>query len=302
MAAFIIITAIVIVVALLVYAGHLLNLKTLRPKTHSQESTLDEMTQKNFYYGRAIGEYEFEDVSVISDYGYRLSGKWLPFEGSKKTVLIVHGYSANLMCSARYIDLFYTQGFNVLMYDHRFHGKSEGENSTLGYYEKYDLKKWIDVAFQKTGEGGIVGLHGESMGASTSILTAALDHRIAFVVADCGFDDLYGEVKYQIKQSYNLPEYPAMLFADFFNRIRVKHGYRDVSPIKVLDDVKAPILFIHGENDLFTPPENSKRMYEKYGGKKRLYIAKNAGHACAIHEDKEQYYREVIEFLSEIEL
>ncbi len=270
---------------------------------HGYDGVYKELSERGDYYGVEPDTYRYEEVGISSRYGYELYGRWYPskIQGEhQKTVILVHGYTVNIMCSLRYLDLFYSKGYNVLMYDHRAHGRSKGEQCSLGYFERKDLIDCIDWVEQKV--GGTVGLHGESMGASTSILTAAIDDRVAFVVADCGYADLYDELKYQLKTQYHVSGAPFIFFANIFNLLFYKHRYQDVSPIKALADVNIPILFIHGENDDVTPADSSKEMYNAYNGDKELYIQKNTRHAECIRLDRAAYYDIVYKFLKKYSL
>ncbi len=295
--AIVVLVVLIIAVAIAMATAYRFNNLTLHPKTFTYDRIFDEMQGKGNYYGYSSEQPVHEEVVVKSDFGYDLYGKWYPFENSKKSVIIAHGYTVNIMTSLRFLDLFYSKGYNVLLYDHRYHGRSGGESCSLGYFEQHDLRRCIDFVLKKVGEGATVGLHGESMGAVTSLLTASLDDRVSFVVADCGFADLKEELSYQISYGYKLPGPPLVFLADKLNIIRAKHSYSEVSPIKVINQVKAPILFIHGEKDSVTPAECSIKMHSTFKGKKELYITKDTEHAESMHVDKDKYYSVVYDFL-----
>ncbi len=297
------IVAIVVVVVLsfiaLMVVGYIINNVTERPKVMSYEEVYNKFEELG-YDIPGFDAYDFEDVKISSEYGYQLAGKWLPYQNSEKSVIIVHGFTGSMATSMRYVDMFFSKGHNVLMYDHRCHGYSGGENCTMGYLEKYDLKTCITWVEEKAGKGTLIGLHGESMGAATSIMTAAIDKRISFVISDCSFANFYDEAKFRLKAAYKLPEIPFLYFIDFWNKIRFKHSYKDISPIDDLSKVNVPILFLHGDKDNVTPAEDSVKLYEAYNGKKELYIAENTGHVGTIHKHKQKYYQLVYELICKL--
>ena len=71
-----------------------------------------------------------------------------------------------------------------LLYDHRNHGRSGGRWSTFGYYEKHDLAAWLTWVREKTGNGGAVGVLGESYGAAIGLQCAAETLGVDFQRAD----------------------------------------------------------------------------------------------------------------------
>lgn len=71
---------------------------------------------------------------------------------------------------AQFAKQYYKAGFNILMPDLRGHGDSEGQYTTMGYYESVDVIDWIKEIIKKDPDALIV-LHGISMGAATVMLT-----------------------------------------------------------------------------------------------------------------------------------
>ena len=83
-------------------------------------------------------------------------------------------------------------GFNVLLFNWRAHGQSEGEVVTLGFNERYDLIAAVQFAKSKGAER--VGVLGFSMGGTVAIATAAVYEDIDAVVADSPFVDVLSAV------------------------------------------------------------------------------------------------------------
>jgi hypothetical protein len=289
---------IVCIVIAALFAGSLfLVMISLFPHTSSREDVYEAEIERGsideaFY--KALNKQEF---SVKSKFDYQLHGIWFPNQDSLKTVVIVHGYKVNLFTSLRYLRLFYDKGFNVLIYDQRYHGKSGGKNCSMGFYEKYDLQTMVTWVLGKTGPMSVVGIHGESMGAATSIMHAAIDDRISFTVADCSYEDLYRQFTHRLKVDYKLPSFPLMHLGSLVTKITMGYFFRNVSPISDIAYIKTPLLFIHGEKDSYILPSHSFHMYEKARGRKGLYLAKDAGHAESIFANPEEYQKIVYRFI-----
>ncbi len=287
------------VLLLLAVLGFFINNLSLKPRVLTYDEISLEVEKT---YGKAafFKHYPFENVNVKSAYGYNLSAKWLPCSGSKKAVIFSHGFSVNMAASLRFLDVFYDKGYNVFLYDQRYHASSGGKNCTLGFYEKDDLQTCVSWVCEKLGDGAVVGVHGESMGASCSILAAAEDKRIAFIVADCPYSDLYDEARYQLIFRYGKIATFFLFLANIMNYLRVGHGYKAISPIKVINNCNAPILFIHGKADTFTPHESSIKMHKTYTGPKQIYIADGAEHGQSVHVNRQKYREVVHKFIDEV--
>jgi hypothetical protein len=272
------------------------------PKTHSSQFTYE----TELLTGKIIKD-EFEkmphqEVYIQSPYGYMLYGLFFQVKGSHKTIIICHGFAWSLYGSVKFVPIFLKRKFNVLIYDHRNHGKSGGKNTTYGLYEKYDLKACIDWVVQRFGNDCVVGTMGESMGAAIALQNTAIDPRVSFCIADCPFSDLMKLLKLQMKHKSHILPQVFIFLSRLLSRWRTGFDYRDVSPARDIADVKVPILFIHGKDDTFIPKEMSIDMYKIKQGKKELYLASNAGHVEAYWNNKEEYEKVIDNFLRKINL
>lgn len=291
---------IMILLIIIVLSGiYFLNI-TLNPKTKDYDATYDIEVNSGYIDKHNYENKIKEEIYIDSDFGYKLHGIYFPNGDSKKTIIICHGYTYTLYGSIKYMDMFYKRGYNVLVYDHRYHGKSGGKNSTFGYYEKFDLKSFVDYIIKKNGQEGIIGTHGESMGAATVLQHAFIDKRLTFVIADCPFQNVKEQFKYRLKIEYKLPSFPILNVSSLITKLRIKANYNDISPINGIGSINTPILFIHGDSDSYIPYTHSVNMYEKKKGAKMLYIAKGADHAKSFAVDKKEYEKKVNEFLDSI--
>ena len=144
----------------------------------------------------------------------------------------------------------------------------------------------------------VLGIHGESLGAATSIACLEDKPQIDFVVADCGFSDISNVLKGGVK-SMHLPEGLVPL-ASVCARLRYGYSYDMMRPIDSLADNEIPILFIHGAEDSFILPENSERMEKETKGYSELHLIPGAAHAASVLTAPEEY-REIVEaFLAHI--
>ena len=109
-------------------------------------------------------------VNVPSRFGYDISASFIYPNQTNKWIVICHGVSENKLSSTKYVNLFKDMGFNCVVYDARRHGDTGGVDSTYGFYEKFDLETVIEYLLENYGDDIEFGVHGESMGAATTLL------------------------------------------------------------------------------------------------------------------------------------
>jgi fermentation-respiration switch protein FrsA (DUF1100 family) len=191
-------------------------------------------------------------------------------------------------------------GFDVVLYDERFHGESGGPNCTLGYYEKSDLHAVVDDLFARFGNNLFLGTYGESMGAATALLEQAEDDRIRFVVSDCAFASMHDQIVHLVRRIGFLPVRLSACVGERFFRWMTKADPATVRPIDAVRRARCPILFVHGESDEYIPPEASRRLFDACASAKEIYIAGNgARHAESYRMNRGEYEEVFLRFMNE---
>lgn len=269
----------------------------MRPKTLTHDRGYSREVRLGRFDERYYESLHKKEITIRSKQGYPLFGM-LFNNNSNNTVIICHGISLNLFSSIKYLPMYYNRGFNVLVYDHRNHGKSGGKTTTYGYYEKYDLKLWVQWVKKYYGDDSKIGIHGESMGASTVIQYAAIEDIASFYVVDCPFSDLKRQIKIRAKADYKIPSFPILYICNLIYRFINGVYFDEISPIGDVSHIKAPMLFIHGAEDNYVPTEMTIDLYNKKKGIKSIYISPNSGHTESYINNKKEYEEILDSFLN----
>lgn len=294
---FVFITITILVLALPL-VGYIFATLVIYPKRYGYEETRQIETDKGRMDPQQFAAWEKEEFFIPTPHGYDLHAMFFPMPGSRRGVILTHGITYTLFGSVKYMPIFRELGFNILIYDLRHHGKSGGPNATFGFYEKYDLQSVMDWMIQRLGPDAVIGTHGESMGASISLQHAAIDPRTAFVIEDCGYSDLTGQLTYRLGVEYFLPPFPLLSLANLATRLLSGMSFEQVSPIATIGQVSAPVLFIHGEQDGYILPQMARDLYAKKAkGPRVLYLASDAHHAEAFTANPQAYREQVRAFL-----
>ncbi|WP_298842474.1 alpha/beta hydrolase [Clostridium sp.] len=296
-----IITLLVIAIMILVVGWHFCNI-IIYPNVREYNNIYNNEVKDGKIIIEKFNNLEKQEVYIDSEYGYKIHGFFFPNNNSTKVIILCHGITCSLYSSVKYMNMFLKKDFAVFIYDHRNHGLSGGENTSYGYYEKFDLKKCTDWLFDKLGKNTIIGIHGESMGAGIALQNIEIDDRINFCIEDCGYSDAQELFSYRLKNDYNINNFILIKLASKISKIRTGWNFKDVSPISNLSKVKIPILFIHGENDEYVPTYMCKQMYLKANSYKDIYIASNAGHAQSYWNNQDEYTKRIYKFLADINI
>ena len=240
---------------------------------------------------------------IESKNGYSLKAIFIEPLETKNYVVICHGVTENKINSLRFVRMFERLGFNSVVYDHRRHGDSGGKTTSFGFYEKIDLQSVVEAVRDKAGRDAVLGIHGESMGAATTLLYAgSIIDDADFYISDCAFSDFEQQVYHIMTQSTPLRTSLAIRFANLFLKLRDGYTLNLVSPIDVIDKIEKPVLFIHSLQDDFILPKMTEDLYEKKQGPKTLKMFDIGEHAKSFNENSKEYEQVVADFLQENDL
>lgn len=210
--------------------------------------------------------------------GVRLRG-WRCAAGASRrgTLVYLHGIADNRASAGGVVRHFLPRGFDVVAYDSRAHGESEGNACTYGFFEKADLRAVIDTLAP-----GPIVLIGTSLGGAVALQAAADDARVSAVVAAETFSDL------RTVASERAPFFfTAGAIREAF-RLAAERGRFDVdavSPEAAARRIVAPVLLVHGADDVDTTPDHSRRVFEALRGPKRLILVPGAAHNGSLRSE-----------------
>lgn len=266
-----------------------------------KRQTLDEAFkwQSDHYDTSFYENLKKEDYIVKGFEDYDLHVQYLKNPNpTNKYIIISHGYTDNRIGTLKYVQIYLGLNYNCIIYDLRGHGLNDSTYTTYGIKEAKDLICLINDTKERYGDIKTLGIHGESLGAATSLTSLKYNPGIDFVVADCGFSDIENVLKGAYKK-VGVPEFLVDV-SSFTAKIRYGYALKEMRPIDSLNENEIPILFIHGQDDDFILPKNSIDMANKTKGYKEIHIIPNAGHAASVIVDPVNYKKYVNDFLNHL--
>jgi fermentation-respiration switch protein FrsA (DUF1100 family) len=239
----------------------------------------------------AFLEAPYEDVSITSHDGLKLTGRYYHVSDGAPLEIQCHGYKGNPFVDfAGAWSIAKAAGRNVLLINQRCHGGSEGHTITFGVLEREDVLAWIAYANNRFGQIPIL-LNGVSMGAATVLMVAGLDlpDNVKAIIADCPYDAPSNIIKKVLGQDMGMPVklvYPLIrLGGILYGRFNLNAD----SPVEAVKRSKLPILLIHGDDDRFVPHPMSCNIAAAAPETIAFYTISGAAHAMNYVTDPEGY-------------
>ena len=238
----------------------------------------------------------WQDIRMPSRFGYSLTGTFIPNpQTTDKTLIFLHGFSESRLAGLSYLNIYLNAGYNLLLVDSRAHGESGGQSVTWGVYEKHDVDQWVDWLRHRFPKGTI-GMHGISMGAATALLHAGLNEankRVSFYIADSAYSDLESLLADQMSQRLqlpgNIPPQVLLPYANAVTYLRARFTFGAASPLRIVQQVTTPVLYIHGEADRLVPASMSQQLYSMTKGQRQIQLFPRADHVSSIYTDRSRY-------------
>lgn len=142
-------------------------------------------------------ENALKDTFILSNSGIRLHAYHLAASHpTKKTAVLVHGYTDNAVRMLMIAQLYNQKlGYNVLLPDLQNSGLSGGDHFQMGWLDRIDVMKWMDVANKTFGDSTKMVVHGISMGAATTMMVSG-EKQASYVkcyIEDCGYTSVWDE-------------------------------------------------------------------------------------------------------------
>ncbi len=238
----------------------------------------------------------FEEVEVDSASGFKLRGWFIhpPEWSDGRTAVFVHGARATRYQGLEGVLHWHRRGYGLLTMDLSGHGLSEGFYVTYTVNERLDVTSMLEwVRRHPAVDPNQVVVFGTSNGASAAIFSAAEDPKIPALALDAPFSDLWSTAA-----ETGVPSALLYLLAPAV-RIRAGIVFDEVRPIEVIDQIQAPVLFIHGDADREVRPYHSQIMVEarqEAGLPTEMWSIPGGRHGFDDYPPTEEFWDRVLDF------
>lgn len=220
----------------------------------------------------------FDDVTFATLDGVKLHGWWVPAASPRGTVLFCHGNGGNISNCLDTAVIINRLGLNLLIFDYRGYGLSNGSPSEKGTYDDADAA-WDYLVKVKGIRPAEVIVWGRSLGGAIASRTAET-HDAGLVIMESTFTSLQQLVA---DRFFNAPSWLLSSYAYDTRR----H----------LEKVRAPVLVIHSPDDEVVPYSHGKALYESITAPK-AFLEIRGSHNKGYVDSIETYQPFISDFIS----
>ncbi len=239
----------------------------------------------------------FDTVFFKTHHNHTLGAWQINVCNPKGTVILFHGYTGKKSDMLDEGEKFNELGYSTLLVDFFGSGDSDGNTTTLGFYEAYDVASAFEYV-KKQSLGKII-LFGASMGA-VSILKAVsvFDLDPDGIILECPYGKLITTVRNRFKVM-GVPSFGLAEILVFWGGVQNGYWGFSMNAIRFAKNIRVPVLIFHGAKDKRASLEEVTAIYSNLKGKRRMKTFGNAEHESFIVNYENEWVDEITGFLSE---
>jgi len=199
----------------------------------------------------------FEEVNLLTSDNIKLHAWYVAGRNNKPVVLFFHGNAGNISHRIGTIAMLNSLGLNVLVFDYRGYGKSNGSASEQGTY--LDARAAWDYLLQtKNFRPQNIVIFGRSMGGAVAA-NLATEVKAGAVILESTFT--------------SVPDMAAELYPWLPVYMLVRIRYDNLEKIKA---IKSPIMVLHSREDEIIPFRHGKALFIAANDPKIFFFLKSS--------------------------
>ncbi len=220
------------------------------------------------------------DFTLTASDGVRIAATYRPGRAANApAVLLLHGNGASRAAMVQDAAWLSSLGYAVLGIDFRGHGQSQQEARSFGLQESRDALgafAWL----RKRQLGGKIGVIGVSLGGAAALSGDGGPLPADAMVLQAVYPDIRHAVRNRIAAIAGTV--PARLIEPLLSyqslpRWGVWPGR--LSPVTAIRAYKGPVFVIGGGGDRYTPPDETRALFNAASGPRALWILQGLTHA-----------------------
>lgn len=199
------------------------------------------------------------DEVVTSD-AVPIAGWYIPAADGRgptgPTVIVAHGWKATKSDMLRHAEPLHS-AYNLVLLDLRNGGRSGGDSTSWGVYERRDVRAIVDWLVATKHPGWIAAI-GDSMGAATVLAEAVGDTRVRALVLESMHGTAVVSIGNGLEVENGHPSLPGSWAIVAAVSLRIGDDFTSVDPVRMIAQLgDRPVLLVHGTADALDRPAES---------------------------------------------
>ena len=226
-----------------------------------------------------------------------LEAWYFPHPRSRGLILMFHGYAnckTSLLSEAK---AFREMGYSTFLVDFHGSGGSDGNKTSIGYYEAEDVKKTMEYIRTFPVNRPLI-LYGQSMG-SVAILRAIHLYGLQpqALILESPFDKMLSTAENRFS-GMGLPAFPAAHLLIFWGSIQQGFWGFKHNPKEYAKRVRCPTLLLYGKEDSTITGDQIQALFENLKVDKQLEILRGVRHESSFRASPDIWKSVVSRFLA----
>jgi len=221
----------------------------------------------------------YETVRLTAGDGARLHAWFVPAPTARGTLLFSHGNAGNIAHRLDSISLFHSLGLNVLIFDYRGYGESEGKPSEKGTYLDVQAA-WDYLLEERRVPPEEIIIFGRSLGAAVAAELAG-QHPSAGVILESAFT--------------SVPDMAASLYPWLPVRLLSRYRYNNLDKV---ERITSPLLVVHSREDDIIPYAHGEQLFV-HANEPKQFLELRGRHNNGYHVSRKIYVKTMQQFLEE---
>ena len=222
----------------------------------------------------------FENAQLTTGDGIRLHAWYVPAPAARGTLLFNHGNAGNIAHRLDSIRLFHSLDLNVLIFDYRGYGESEGKPTEKGTYRDA-MAAWKYLHENRGIDPHEIVIFGRSLGAAIAVDLAS-QVPSAGVIIESAFT--------------SVSDMAAHLYPWLPARFLVRYKYD--SDVKI-GRISSPLLLMHSRDDEIIPFSQGRELFA-HANEPKQFLELQGGHNDGSHASRDIYTQTLQQFLDVI--
>ena len=250
---------------------------------------------------KILEDKDYEQFTALTEDGIKINSYFYKGKPESGTILLCHGHGVTHGYMGDLISFLKKEGYSILLFDFRAHGKSTGKLCTIGINEGKDV---IAVLKEATKKGFIaksskIAGFGRSMGAATLINHADKLPQIKAFILESSFEKLR---RIAARDAWNNLFVPDTFVTDiFFKLLDSVTGvkYSNNNPVEKISGIGSrPVFIIHDADDRRANTEAFNALKAKLPHA-ITWVAKDTRHVQAHSVHPEEFEKRFLKFLQD---